>query len=301
MIVRTSLFLFLLLTLIHVTAPSPLSSGDNGAAVVDDDLSPADYLSLGDGALQSDNYARAVSFYKLGLASLKEGDDATAASLLTVLFLETNLATAYSSMGKVEEAVVHYRSVVSKYQESKDAVDADTAGQSKEIASQASFFLGMVFQDADLPQESLKSYGDAVIFDPNHWAALANLGSVLHDQLANHDEALEAYNRAFELLTEHASEVTDPPPEPRFILSQLQYRIGLCLTHDPQRKCALTDDPDQQVSCKEMATHAFSLAVQYDPDNESAKHMLATITADATMKRASNIYVKNLFDDYAQK
>jgi predicted TPR repeat methyltransferase len=50
-----------------------------------------------------------------------------------------------------------------------------------------------------------------------------------------------------------------------------------------------------------MATHAFSLAVQYDPENESAKHMLASITADATMTRASNDYVKNLFDEYAQK
>jgi predicted TPR repeat methyltransferase len=29
--------------------------------------------------------------------------------------------------------------------------------------------------------------------------------------------------------------------------------------------------------------------------------MLATITADASMQRASNKYVKNLFDDYAQK
>jgi predicted TPR repeat methyltransferase len=50
-----------------------------------------------------------------------------------------------------------------------------------------------------------------------------------------------------------------------------------------------------------MAANAFSLAMQYDPDNESAKHMLATVTADATMKRASNVYVKSLFDDYAHK
>ncbi|MGK3741742.1 MAG: putative TPR repeat methyltransferase [Bacillariaceae sp.] len=50
-----------------------------------------------------------------------------------------------------------------------------------------------------------------------------------------------------------------------------------------------------------MANHAYSLAVQYDSDNESAKHMLATLTADATMKRASNKYVKDLFDYYAHK
>jgi len=49
-----------------------------------------------------------------------------------------------------------------------------------------------------------------------------------------------------------------------------------------------------------MAAHAFSQAVEYDGGNEYAKHMLASLTADATMKKASNEYVKNLFDDYAQ-
>jgi predicted TPR repeat methyltransferase len=184
----------------------------------------------------------------------------------------------------------------------------------------------MVLQDEDKPRQAVEAYGYAVVLDPFNWAALANLGSVLHDQLSNHDEAVQAYNKAYEILTEHFDEVTDPPAEPRFILSQLQYRIGLCLNHDVTRKCAVVASPlegvandgdnnnsnknnnvatekatrqHQEVSCKEMATHAFSLAVQYDPDNESAKHMLATITADATMKRASNTYVKNLFDDYA--
>jgi len=104
---------------------------------------------------------------------------------------------------------------------------------------------------------------------------------------------------AYELLTEHDNP-TDPPSEPRFILSQLQYRIGLCLIHDPERNCATTTDPQTPVSCKEMATHAFAIAVQYDSENVLAKHFLATVTADATMKRAENSYVKQLFDDYAQ-
>jgi predicted TPR repeat methyltransferase len=177
----------------------------------------------------------------------------------------------------------------------------------------------MVLQDENNPKQAVEAYGYAVVLDPLNWAALANLGSVLHDQLSNHDEAVQAYNKAYEILTERFDEATDPPGEPRFILSQLQYRIGLCLNHDVSRKCAVMTPPSsseadsdegtntqensnhQEVSCKEMATHAFSLAVQYDPENESAKHMLATITADATMKRASNTYVKSLFDDYAQK
>ena len=125
-------------------------------------------------------------------------------------------------------------------------------------------------------------------------------GSVFQDNFNNYDEALQAYNKAFDILTE-SDKPTDPPAEPRFILSQLQYRIGLCLKANLDRNCATITEPHKPVSCREMATHAFSLAVQYDSENLAAKHMLASITADATMKRASNSYVKNLFDDYAQK
>ena len=126
------------------------------------------------------------------------------------------------------------------------------------------------------------------------------IGSVFQDHLNNYDEALLAYNQAYEVLTEHDAP-TDPPAEPTFILSQLQYRIGTCLSHSaPHRKCSTTTDPTTEVSCTEMATHAFSKAVQYDSQNMSAKHMLASLTADATMKKASNEYVKGLFDEYAQ-
>jgi predicted TPR repeat methyltransferase len=125
---------------------------------------------------------------------------------------------------------------------------------------------------------------------------------VYHDDLSNHREALSAYNKAYGALVDTTHAVTDPPPEPRFILSQLQYRIGLCISHDLTQKCAVQgDDVDQlPTDCEELAAHAFSLAVEYDPDNESAKHMLATITADATLKRASNDYVTSLFNDYAK-
>jgi len=137
-----------------------------------------------------------------------------------------------------------------------------------------------------------------------HWAAAANLGAVLHDQVADHTAAIQAYNKAYTILTsadKRQQQPTDPPEDPNPILSQLQYRIGLCIAHDAtKRKCVLEDDPDLTPrDCNELATHAFDLAVKYDPTNEAARHMLATMTADATVKRASNAYVKTLFDDYA--
>ena len=63
----------------------------------------------------------------------------------------------------------------------------------------------------------------------------------------------------------------------------------------------MEDNPEKEVPCSELAANAFSLALKYDPGNESAQHMLATVTADYTMKRASNKYIKQLFEDYAEK
>ena len=261
------------------------------------EVTPEDYLAEGDDYLSKGSYAEAVDSYKKGIDLLVEDE-----SLLTILSLETNLATALSLMSLNHEAIQHYQKAISTYMtEIDDIADPETAQYAKDIAANSAFFLGMEFQNDGQAENAVESYGYAVVLDPNHWSALANLGSVLHDNLSNHDEALNAYNKAYEILTSNHIVPSDPPADPRTILSQLQYRIGLCLNHNPNRKCALSDDPDKEVSCQEMAAHAFSLAVEYDQENESAKHMLATVTADATLKRASNTYVKTLFDDYAQK
>jgi len=258
--------------------------------------SAEDYLSLGNNALSTDANAQAIDFYEKGIATLK----GTGESLSTILSLETNLATALSAIGGNDDKTMeHYEKAMAAYDSNHGEIeDKNMAEEAKAIASQTAFFYAMELHEKDASR-AVEMYGYAVVLDPVLWAAWANLGSVFQDNFNNFDEALQAYNKAYEVLTEH-DEPTDPPAEPRFILSQLQYRIGLCLKQDLERNCATTTDPQKPVSCKEMATYAFSLAVKYDSENLSAKHMLASITADATMKRASNSYVKTLFDDYAQ-
>lgn len=267
------------------------------ASSVAGELTTERLLSLGDHSLSQGDYQGAIEYYKQGISQLNEDD-----SLITAVSLQTNLGTALSSFGRDEEAAESYRRAVLQYsKEIDEIVDKDMKKDVTGIAAQASFFLGMAYQDLNQPQKAADAYAYANTLDPYHWASLANLGAVLHDDLRQHDDALLAYNKAFEILTQTEVDPTDAPSEPRYILSQLQYRIGLAITHDPNRKCAMLDDPTKEVSCSEMAANAFSLATQYDPNNESAKHMLATITADASMKRASNVYVKSLFDDYAHK
>jgi predicted TPR repeat methyltransferase len=259
---------------------------------------------LGDEALSKNDIDRAVGYYEQGIqqaVATAAATDEPSCSLVTEISLRTNLATALSSGGQDEEAATSYQHALLAYKKQIDEIaDRTEKQEATSIAAQAAFYLGMVYQDLGQVQDAVDAYTYANVLDPLHWASQANLGAVLHDEVADHRGALVAYNKAYGILTNESVQPTDPPPEPRFILSQLQYRIGLCISHDlTQQKCVLQDDPDTPVDCKELATHAFALAVEYDADNESAKHMLASITADATMKRASNEYVKSLFDDYA--
>ena len=250
---------------------------------------PADeYLARGDQALSQGLYSEAITQYEEGVKIVSDDD-----SLETELSLYTNLGTALSSVGRDKEASRLYEKTIVVYREKiDDIVESSHQQDSKAITAQASFFLGMVYQDLNQPQDAADAYKFAGTLDPLHWAAFANLGAVQHDDLSMHRGAVEAYNKAYEILTNQYNECTDPPAEPRYILSQLQYRIGLCITHDVNQRCAVVDEPDKEISCNELAANAFSMALEFDSNNESARHMLAAVTADATMERASNEYVK---------
>jgi predicted TPR repeat methyltransferase len=268
-----------------------------------------EWLQLGDHALIQDDIVTAIEHYGRGLSYISssvQNDVVSDTFLSTVISLYTNLGTAYSTKNDVDHAIQSYRDAILIYRKYSEATtsqsDSDVYAESTLLAAQASFYLGMVFQDINQSQFAIDSYRYTFQLDPLHWASYSNLGAVYHDQLQNHREALESYNHAYELLTDPSIEVTDPPTDISYILSQLQYRIGLCISHDVTRQCIVQtrDTNVEPGNCKELAAHAFSLAIEYDPSNESAKHMLATLTADATMNRASNVYVKDLFDHYAK-
>jgi predicted TPR repeat methyltransferase len=313
------------------------SSSD--VSLVDDILSQADDL------LRHGQIEQAIGVYRNGIlvarqqqqqaataAAVQNNEDANdandndASQSLTVLLLSlyTNLGTALSSFQTEKgnhAAVESYQSVLQLYEEryshdknfdlSKAAAQAQRSAATS-IATSAAFYLGMVYQDLGqhYAEAAIESYSWALTLDGNHWAAAANRGSVQQDILKDYRSALASYNLAYGILTRNDDDdpPTDPPEELPVVLSQLQYRIGLCITYygdattttTPNKKCVVQDDPDQRlVDCRELATHAFALAVQYDAHNELAKHMLASITADASMVRASNAYVTALFDEYA--
>lgn len=266
-------------------------------------------LSIGGGSLPA-----AISSYKTALTILiqdieKTGNWDNDTDIEMILSLYINLGTAYSTMPghgseMIERAIeaykeailVHEERVYNRNKKEKRINNKDL----DDLAAQAAFFMGMEYQDSGEFRNAADAYALAGTLDPYHWASMGNLGSILQDHLKQLREAIVVYNKAYEILTEDHLKATDMPEYPAGILSQLQYRIGLAINASPSHKCVLTDDPEKPRDCNELAANAFSIAIRYDPNNEEAKHMLATVTADATMTRASNKYVTALFDDYAQ-
>ena len=258
-----------------------------------------DLLAQADDALSYGDLDRSILLYQETLQNTDSDDNLT-----VQLSAYTNMATALSSKGNSHdqlEAIEAYQKALLLHQQHiDDIVDKNVKSDIDSIASQAAFFLAMEYQDTNRLQDAAEAYSYAHRLDPLHWASAANLAALLQDHFKQYDRALQSYNEAYRLLTSSDVVPTDPPEDPSAVLGQLQYRIGLCITYGGSRKCALVDDPATTVDCNEMARQAFSLSIQFDPSNEAAKHMLATVTADATMSRASNKYVKALFDDYAK-
>jgi len=260
-------------------------------------MSPEEILELADETLSSNDPVGAIKIYEQGISIIDEEEF----SILTGISLYTNAGTAYSTTGDELKAVGMYRNAILLFSNQiDDIVEESMKKSATDIAAQAAFFLGMTHEALEKYRKAADSYAFAASLDSYHWAALANLGAVLQDQLKAPAEALAVYNQAYEILTQTEVEPTDPPVDPKLVLSQLQHRIGLAINYSENQKCVMQDDPSKEVPCSELAASAFNTAIELDPSNEAAKHMLASVTADATFTKASNTYVTQLFEDYAE-
>lgn len=188
----------------------------------------SDLLSLGDSSLASEDITGAINYYKQAISILNENDPSVVA-----ISIHTNLGTALSSLGNNEEAVDSYKAALRIHSELVDTFSSTKEGEAGTyhevtgIAAQASFYLGMVLQDMGDIHRAANAYAFAGRLDPFHWASFSNLGALLQDELRDFSGAIKAYNEAYHILTNSDIEPTDAPPEPRYILSQLKYRIGM--------------------------------------------------------------------------
>lgn len=213
---RTSLIIILWILFANCVARSKFSSSD--------------FLSLGDSFLASEDIFGAIEHYKRAI-SLLDGSD----SPVVVISLYTNLGTALSSIGKNPEAADSYKAAIMVHSEATEVSspaeenegDIVSMRELGDIAAQASFYLGMVLQDMGDFNKAAKAYSYAGILDPYHWASFSNLGALLQDEFRDYSGAIVAYSKAYDILTQLDVEPTDAPFEPRYIVSQLKYRIGM--------------------------------------------------------------------------
>jgi len=200
-------------------------------------------------------------------------------------FIYTNYATAIQAVGGGDGE----EQLVSAIRHDETNVDAH-------------FYLGILYQDGNNNFSAETCYKAALELDPFNWESSANLGAVYHD-LGDFANAVDQFGNAIVLL-EGELEPTNAPlgeKDRRSSLSDLHYRLGYSLlTYDPQdtKKCTLASSK-AAVPCLALASNSFSRALQFNSENHAAEHLLSTLTKDSGMERASNEYVRQLFDEYS--
>lgn len=324
----------LLLALFHLILLS-LYSFTNAA------LDISDYLLKGDRALTANRLEEALDQYTKGIALLPEQwttqddvqdeptDIPTAKEMEQIMSLHTNYATALSLIEGSSLAVINaYRIACICYRKWKRSTDNPDDEAPKKVAVQSFFFLAMTYQDLasaggketqeEYLQQAVKAYAAATKLDPLHWSSYANMGVVLADvgldaegnpaaSLELFEEGVLSYQKAIELLG-GKDKPTDPPENTTDVVSELNYRIGLCLvpflfnTDGSQeyndKQCDLPGVAEQR-SCFELAAYQFQMALQSGP-HEGALNALTLVTADATFGMSTDVTkVKRLFEDYA--
>jgi len=289
------LFLALLL-LIAASVPGLCDDND------DDDewanLSPEEFLVLGEQAILEEDDLMAIELLERGLVAL--ANDETK-SLLTGLSLETNLAEVYVAIQDHETAFRHYESAIEAYgmavstgavvdDDEDGAVDVATVMASRAMMSYASELI-----DVD-DEKALEMYQRAVATNSGLWLGWARMARFL-EQFGDFEGAIEAFRKAFQILKEHPdptdADQFENEDEKNLTLSHLQLAIAVaaCDYHG-------TADPEKPLHCEPFAVEALRLAVQLDPTNIDARQILASADSEGGIK-AEDLRFEDFFDDFA--
>jgi tetratricopeptide (TPR) repeat protein len=274
-----------------------------------------------------------------------------------IISLHTNYATALSFLeGSTLNVVNAYRTACICYRKWKKHHRPPLNEEElyddkpKRAAVQSFFFLGMTYQDLasssssssdqetstttsqqqqqEYLQQAVKAYASATKLDPNHWSSYANMGVVLADvgsdgdgknaaSLLLFEEGILSYQKAIELLLNKSKDATDPPENVMEVVSELNYRIGLCLVpflfmnsssssdnngedvDDNENKLCTLPGIATDRSCFELAAYQFHTALQ-SGHHEGALNALTLVTADATFGMSTDVSkVQQLFEEYA--
>ena len=198
-----------------------------------------------------------------------------------------NLAIALQAQGKLDEAAASYRHTISHQPD----------------YAEAHYNLGIMLKEQGKIDAAVASYQKAILHEPGWADAHHNLAIALQAQ-GKLDEAAASYRHAISHQPDYA---------------EAHYNLGIMLKeqgkidaavasyqkailHEPgwaDAHCNLAIALQAQGKLDE-ATASYRRVLELDPGNESAGHLIASLTAGTT-ERAPSQYVEKLFDGYADK
>jgi predicted TPR repeat methyltransferase len=241
----------------------------------DQGVTPEQALAMAAGLLKTGQFSPAAEIYRRVLAVMP--DDANAHHFLGV---------ALYHIGEVREGVHHIGRAI--------AIDPDYADAYNN--------LGNVLRQQGLLDDAARAYEHALALCPDGADMLNNVGTILRARGCT-EEALVMYQRAIDRAPDHA---------------EAHHNLGnalLALDRDDEAinayRRALLLRPYHGASYNNLGTALHCVGrvgeaaelyrrwVELDPDNPEAHHMLAACTGEKVPSRASDGYVRRVFDRFA--
>ncbi len=164
--------------------------------------------------------------------------------------------------------------------------------------------LGNIYREQERLNEAEACYRRVIELTPENAGAYNNLGTVLRAK-GLLSEAGAAYQKAIEL----DSNFPSPFENMGNLLSQ-QGKVTEAVAHYSQ---AIVLNPDHPGSKKmlgialsslgrvEEAANVFREWAEKEPENPVARHLLAACSGDEVLPRAPDAYVKQVFDNFAER
>lgn len=202
----------------------------------------------------------------LGVLSHQKGQSEQAVKLIRkAISVNSNHPDFHNNLGNVLKEIGNSKEAALAYQACLK-LDLENAN--------ALCNLGSVLKDEKRYQEALKSLERAIELAPKHSQAHHNLGNVLK-KLERYDEAIAAYRESIKLIE---------PEESSTYISTAYKSLGRMLYRERRF---------------DEAIKVYKQWLSFDPDNPTARHMLAACTGNEIPNRASDAYVAETFDVFA--